>query len=143
MLGCLPGLCTKLSVLCFYLGLAQHSKFRAICYFFMAYLITIYSILVLIAIFGCSPISGSWDSETGLHATCITNETFYYTIACNNTMADIFVLLLPIPILLQLKQRTRAKLALITMFKMGFLWVARRPYPRACTFSYTAQRHRG
>lgn len=121
-------------MLYFYLSLAQHPKFRATCYFCIAFVTVVCSVLTLISVFGCAPISGGWNYESRLDASCITTKPFYYTIAISNLITDMFVMLLPIPILLQLKQRTRVKVTLVVMFSMGFLWVAcHPPPPRACS----------
>lgn len=115
-------------MLYFYLSLAQHPKFRASCYFSIVVVTGLCSVLTLISVFGCAPISGGWNYESRLHATCITTKPFYYTTAISNIITDMFVMLLPIPILLKLKQRTRVTVTLIVMFSMGFLWVASHTY---------------
>lgn len=62
-----------------------------------------------------------------MQATCITTRPFYYAIV-SDIVAEIFLLVMPTPLLLRLKQPTRVTVTLIAMFSMGILLVACRPY---------------
>lgn len=120
-IGSIPFGINKLSMLCFYLRLAPHRNFRIICHLCITYIIIVYSAVSIINIFGCAPLSGGWSLDPTLHARCITNTGLYYFTAYNNTMLDILLLVLPIPIVLQLRLGWRVKLCLVGMFTMGFL----------------------
>lgn len=117
----MPYIFTKGSMICFYLRLAPHPSFRILCYFSAAYIISSSSIVTFINILGCSPIEGGWKREPSFHSTCITNSMFYYYAAVNNIVADILLLVMPIPILVRLQLRTRDKIAVIAMFSTGLL----------------------
>lgn len=121
VIGSMPYIFTKTSMLCFYLRLAPHPTFRILCYLSAAYIILSSSAATFVNLFGCSPISGGWDREPSLHSTCVTNSTFYYFSAVNNMATDVLLLGLPIPILVRLQLRTRVKFCLITMFSTGSL----------------------
>lgn len=108
-------------MLFFYLHLVPNPNFRLICYISITYVILMYTALSLVNIFGCKPISGGWNHDPSLHTTCIAGTTYYYFMSVNNTLTDILLLILPIPVLLQLRLSIRAKLGLVVMFSMGFL----------------------
>lgn len=114
---------TKTSMLFFYLRLATEPRFRIICYLSIAYT-TLSSIAVLLVnLFGCTPISGSWDRRPSDHSICITTPAFYYCSEISNAFTDLLLIVLPIPILVRLQLRWQVKLGLVAMFTMGFLWV--------------------
>ncbi|KAL0635210.1 hypothetical protein Q9L58_005856 [Maublancomyces gigas] len=119
----IPFALNKLSMLHFYLHLVPNPNFRRICHISIAYLIIIYTSITLINWFGCSPISAAWKHDPSIPSTCITKNTYHYVNAVNNTITDILLLVLPIPVLLQLRLSMRAKLGLIVMFSMGFVYV--------------------
>lgn len=119
----IPFALNKLSMLHFYLHLVPNPNFRRICHISIAYLILVYTSITLINWFGCSPISAAWNHDPSIPSTCITKNTYHYVNAVNNTITDILLLVLPIPVLLQLRLSMRAKLGLIVMFSMGFVYV--------------------
>lgn len=121
VLGAIPFALNKLSMLCFYLRLAPHPNFRIICYISIAVIIVLHSLFVVINLAGCNPIRGGWNHDQSVHAKCIPNSAFYYAMSISNIITDLLLLLLPIPIVLQLKVPNTVKLGLVVMFSMGFL----------------------
>lgn len=110
-------------MLFFYLRLATERHFRIICHLSIAYITLSSTAILLVNLFGCAPISGSWDRRPSTHSVCITTPLFYYVAETNNAFTDLLLIVLPIPILVRLQLEWRVKLGLVAMFTMGFLWV--------------------
>lgn len=125
--GSIPFALNKLSMLNFYLHLVPNSNFRLVCHLSITYVVLVFTALVLVSTFGCWPMSGGWNHDPSFHSTCVTNSIYHYFMTVNNTLTDILLLLLPIPVLLQLRLSVRAKLGLIAMFTMGFMYVPYSP----------------
>lgn len=109
----------KVSMPLFFLRFAGCGKSRLLCQLWIAYIICTSIPRWFINIFPCSPLSASWDRS--IPSKCIDNEPFLYWGAVNNAVIDIGLVLIPIPILRNLKVPLRVKLELMAMFSMGFM----------------------
>ncbi|KAI9825722.1 MAG: hypothetical protein M1826_006906 [Phylliscum demangeonii] len=69
------------------------------------------------SIFGCTPVSMIWDITQ--HGRCIDGKILGITAAVLNALADLIILLLPIPGLMQLQMAPRQKVALLAIFLTG------------------------
>lgn len=116
-------------MLFFYLRLATERTLRAICHTIIIIVSVSSGFILLLNLFGCTPVSGAWDRLPSAHSVCITGRPFYYYTAVSNIVIDVLLLLLPIPILFRLRLGWRVKLGLVAMFSMGFLFVP--PLPLA------------
>lgn len=113
---------TKTSMICFYLRLAPHPKFRIICYVSITITTLCWGAMFLVNTFGCFPMSGGWnkDSVSSSHK-CITTPLFFRISVLFNLITDILVMLLPIPILMRMQLKIKTKIGLVFTFSMGFL----------------------
>jgi hypothetical protein len=113
---------TKLSFLYLYLDIfTGHPRFRTICN------VTIYSVwaaliaFTLATTFQCAPIQFNWN-KTIKGGHCFKAPPFWYAHAAWNTAFDIFVLLLPIPVIRSLQMGRNQKAALMGVFILGTLY---------------------
>ena len=88
----------------------------------VGFVIAGYSIaLPLALIFGCSPIQKSWDIT--IAGSCINTSGVYLATAITNTISDVTLILLPIPIVWGLRLSVIQKVGVLCMFGVGFLYV--------------------
>ncbi|KAE8381292.1 hypothetical protein BDV26DRAFT_278872 [Aspergillus bertholletiae] len=112
----------KLALLMLYYRLlkATHPVYVYIIYV-VGFIIAGYSIaLDLALIFGCSPIQKSWD-VTITTGSCINTSGVYLATAITNTVSDVVLILIPIPIVWGLQLPFIQKVGVICMFGVGFL----------------------
>lgn len=72
---------------------------------------------VIATIFQCVPVAGSWEKT--LPAKCINNAWFRWWWAGYNTASDIWICLLPMPVLARLQLDTVRKVGVMLMFALG------------------------
>jgi hypothetical protein len=108
---------TKLSFLAFYLRIFPTKKFRYICYFTMGVIAFGVFSFVMVTIFQCVPVAGSW--EKSLPSKCIDNSWFRWWWAGFNTATDLWVFLLPMPLLARLQLDLARKIGVMIMFALG------------------------
>ena len=72
---------------------------------------------VFVQIFICTPVSAFWEGG----GKCIPNIPQWYINAGGNILTDIMILLLPLPIIWQLKLVKGQKFILVGIFCLGFL----------------------
>ncbi|KAE8369948.1 hypothetical protein BDV27DRAFT_104573 [Aspergillus caelatus] len=111
----------KLALLMLYYRLLQATHPRYIyAIYAVGFIIASYSIALSLAlIFGCSPIQKSWDvTVTG---SCINISGVYLATAITNTISDVTLMLLPIPIVWGLRLPVIQKIGVLCMFGVGFL----------------------
>lgn len=65
----------------------------------------------------CQPVPFSWDKT--LHGHCINIKAFWYAQSGWNTLMDVIVLLLPVPLVVKLQMNRRGKLGLLFVFLLG------------------------
>ncbi|KFY86844.1 hypothetical protein V500_07355 [Pseudogymnoascus sp. VKM F-4518 (FW-2643)] len=109
---------TKLSFLYLYVDIfTGHPRFRTVCQ------LTIYSVwaaliaFTLATTFQCAPIKFNWNKTIKGH--CFKAPPFWYAHAAWNTAFDIFVFLLPIPVIRSLQMGRNQKAALMGVFILG------------------------
>ncbi|QMW28917.1 hypothetical protein G4B84_004252, partial [Aspergillus flavus NRRL3357] len=112
----------KLALLMLYYRLLQatHTLYVYVIYA-VGFIIAGYSLaLPLALIFGCSPIQKSWDI-TITTGSCINTAGVYLATAITNTISDVILLLLPIPVVWGLRLPVIQKVGVLCMFGVGFL----------------------
>lgn len=72
-------------------------------------------------IFQCTPIQFNWDPT--IEGTCVDRRILFTFTAAFNIMTDLLILGLPIWIFADLKIPRRAKIGLLFVFLLGFLYV--------------------
>ncbi|KAL9597713.1 MAG: hypothetical protein Q9219_004970 [cf. Caloplaca sp. 3 TL-2023] len=112
----------KLSILYFYkrlFGVKQH--FRWILYGTMGFVVAYCIGIALTIIFQCSPPSATWDLLARAQKSCLSLINIEIAIGGFNIPSDIFILLLPVPILWKLQMPLRKKLGLTAIMATGIL----------------------
>ncbi|KAK7955233.1 hypothetical protein PG988_015927 [Apiospora saccharicola] len=77
---------------------------------------------VTLNIFQCTPISGFWEPGPGVK--CLPIVPGWYIAAAGNIVADILIILIPLPLIKGLNLPRAQKLALAGIFCLGFLTTA-------------------
>ncbi|KAM0478815.1 hypothetical protein ACHAP7_005971 [Fusarium lateritium] len=73
---------------------------------------------ILLNTLACIPVSAFWDHSVG--GSCVPNNPSWYINAAGNIVTDILIILLPLPILRELRLGRRQKWILISIFCLGF-----------------------
>ena len=113
----------KCSILAFYLRLSQERLFRTLVYATIAF-VTLYSISgVVVIIFSCIPVAGSWDLELAAEPTtqCVNRPANYLAQSSFNISSDIFIIVLPMRTIWKLQMPLRQRISVIAVFACGFL----------------------
>ena len=74
--------------------------------------------ITLTVVFQCNPIRFFWNPKIA-GGKCIQTNRFYFSAGITSTVAIIFVLFLPLPIILRLKTTNAKKLGLAASFILG------------------------
>ncbi|PTU22107.1 hypothetical protein P175DRAFT_0516082 [Aspergillus ochraceoroseus IBT 24754] len=91
--------------------------------FVIAFIIISYTIaFVLAIIFACSPLAKSWD-PTITTGSCINLHSVYLTIVITNTTSDVIIILIPVPIIRELRLPFLQRLGVICLFGIGGLTI--------------------
>jgi len=115
---CLGIMFVKLSLLLFYLQVSPMPKFRLAVYS-LIFVVVGYSIAsVFVVIFSCFPVAKSWD-VTITTGFCLNLPVFYITNLSLNSATDIAVLILPIPMLWNVRMPMREKIAVAGILMTG------------------------
>lgn len=69
--------------------------------------------------FFCDPVSKQWLSDES--GTCGDSHALYQACGITDLIIDIIVVLMPFPVLWHLQLSTRKKLALVSVFGLGFV----------------------
>lgn len=112
---------TKISMLVFYIRLAPHRTHRRFCYATIAYIGISATVVVMLNLFGCWPISDGWQRSPGVPGNCLNTRPYSYFYCSMSVVTDIMLMVLPIPILLRLHICPRVKYGLVAMFATGIL----------------------
>lgn len=110
----------KLSVLASYLRIFVEKKHRIATYITAGFVVVIAFIGVVTSLASCRPFSARWDF-TLVDTHCINSAHFWQGMAFPNIATDLFMLVLPWPVLWRLQLPRRQKLALIGVFLLGSL----------------------
>ena len=110
---------TKISILLCFLRIFPQRWFRYTIYSTITF-ITLKGIIILfILIFRCLPISSIWDRS--VTPKCLKLYTIVYAAAGFSIFEDVWILVLPIPVLQSLNIKRAKKLVLVGMFSVGSL----------------------
>lgn len=113
---------TKMAILFLYFKVFPSRPFRLTVLVTLGVCVCYTIVFTLVTTFHCTPISHGWTSWTGeTKGRCINMNAFAWAHAIINIVFDLFVIILPIPQLLQLSMGTRRKVHLVLMFCVGFL----------------------
>ncbi|KAN0115321.1 hypothetical protein V8E51_004865 [Hyaloscypha variabilis] len=108
----------KLSILQLYLRISPEPKFRTAVYLVMAIVIGYNLGSALVNLFSCNPIAKSWDLSI-TSGSCINRPIFYFANAGLNIGTDFIMIVLPVPMLWNLRLPMRQKAGLVGIFMAG------------------------
>lgn len=114
----------KISILCFYLRLFPHEKFRKWCYFMMGVVGVVTVSVSLAQIFACTPISASWALQTPEGAKCADRQALQYAGSIINLVTDLIILLMPMKYFLKLSGDRRKRYIVVVLFSLGLMYVS-------------------
>ncbi|KAF3929354.1 hypothetical protein ABW19_dt0200420 [Dactylella cylindrospora] len=111
----------KLSILSFYHQISSGKAYRIVVYVSMAVVIIYSIIMIFINAWECPKVSDAWSAEILLQGSgsCKDLKPIYFAQAGFNIFSDLWILLLPIPVLLKLQMRRNKRIALIGIFSVG------------------------
>ena len=111
---CLP----KVVILLLYLRIFASSSYRIACYVLLAIVVALAISDVIAGATLCTPISYLWDKTIeGGH--CINIPVFYRWGTLPNAITDLFMLILPLPVVWKLHATQRVKIGLTITFLTG------------------------
>lgn len=74
---------------------------------------------MLIVIFNCTPIAGSWDISLALTAKCIDKKSFYVGGSVPNVITDLVLVIMPLPYVWKLHASLAQRIVLGGIFALG------------------------
>ncbi|KAM5435473.1 hypothetical protein McanMca71_005251 [Microsporum canis] len=110
---------TKISVLLLYLQVFICAWFKTTCWTGIAVIVAFTAGTVVSSIFQCNPLPYAFDKKTPGAGTCINVAAFWFANASFIIVTDVFIVLLPIPVILRLQLPGRSKVALCGVFALG------------------------
>ncbi|KAL8308770.1 hypothetical protein RB593_006874 [Gaeumannomyces tritici] len=116
--------CIKMSICFTYLRFAVANKFRYLCIGTIATHAIFFLICFIILLFQCQPMENVWDVTGTVQGTCINNSAFFYAAPGFHILTDIWILLLPMHTLKNIRRPNREKAALFAIFGVGAFAVA-------------------
>lgn len=111
----------KISLLFLYLRISPDRKFHTVVKTLVAAFALYAVIYAMISIFGCRPISASWDLALAEEGQCVDKPGFFLAASIANIVMDLAILLIPIPIVIPLQIPRRQKISLLLLFATGGL----------------------
>jgi len=111
---------TKISFVYLYMDLFPLPKFKMICHGVNISIVAAVIAFVIVTIFQCTPVDYFWNRKIpGGH--CVNTPAYWYGNAAWNTIFDIVVLVLPIPVIRSLQMGRNQKIAVLGVFGLGAL----------------------
>ena len=112
-------MCTKISIMLLYIRLFPTTQFILKARILLG-IVTACSVeAILTGIFSCIPVDSFWDLSIACH--CIPRGFLWFFNAALNIVTDLAIMILPIPVLSNLKLPQRQKVAIMLIFTVGIL----------------------
>ncbi|KAK7920006.1 Integral membrane protein [Apiospora marii] len=109
----------KLSLSIFYLRLSPSTWYRR-CSWVTTGLLGVYSFIMIFCMaFACSPVAKAW--RPNVDGTCLNRSALFTAAASMNTLTDIILFALPIPMVYGLQMPIKRRLAALGIFAAGLL----------------------
>jgi len=108
----------KLAIICLYLRIFVERKHRLICYIMIAATVLYTVMALLITSFMCIPLKSLWDPSI-TDARCIDIINWWRWSTLPNSLGDIILLALPVPMILKLKLPARDRAVVLCIFFTG------------------------
>lgn len=112
---------TKISVLAFYMRVFSKSiskKINYAIYFGFGVSVAYYLIYIFIDIFQCKPMRKAWQPE--IPGSCLNIYQWWLSYAIVSTVIDIYILLIPMPLLWKLRLKPLKRLGVVGLFAAGY-----------------------
>ena len=109
----------KVAILLFYLRLNPNKHFRYRVFAVLTITVAYMILLLMVQIFSCNPIRKFWDLSLAKTGHCLNIEGLYLATPIINTILDVLVLIIPIPMVMKLQVSWRYKLGLGVLFAVG------------------------
>jgi hypothetical protein len=107
----------KLGILAFYWRVFVHPVFRTVVLATASFVVA-WGIGITVTLFlACRPLNAYWDA--GVTGQCLTMVTFTYFTNISNLITDIWIFLMPVPMIWHLQLQTKKKLLLSFIFCIG------------------------
>ncbi|KAK8055137.1 hypothetical protein PG993_000364 [Apiospora rasikravindrae] len=112
----------KVSILHFYSRIFRRTMFVNVVYCVMCLVVAFYIAALFSDVFICIPPRKSWNPEAP--GRCGNSSILYKALASTDTVMDVIIILLPMPMLWGLQLVTSKKVALTFIFGLGFVIIA-------------------
>jgi len=116
---------TKMSIVVIYVGIFRKSRTltvrisRVLNYALATVIISYYIAGSLVSTFQCTPVRKAWNKS--VHGTCINNDQFRLANGYINIITSGWIIILPFPALLQVKQQPKEVLQLMGLISLGII----------------------
>lgn len=107
----------KLSFLFLYHRVFQIRWFQMICFITIGIVVSGTFSFVIATVFQCVPVHKSWNRKSAGH--CINNAAFRWAWASWNTLMDLWVCLMPVPVISRLQMDPGKRAGLLVVFLLG------------------------
>ena len=109
----------KLAILCLYLRLFTEKLYRFSSYTLIGILITTAVVNCISAGVSCTPFAYNWD-KTIPGGRCFADiNSWYLWVSFPNILTDVFMLILPLPVIWKLQMSRKNKVGLTVVFCTG------------------------
>ncbi|MCJ1437355.1 hypothetical protein MMC27_006742 [Xylographa pallens] len=105
----------KFSILLFYKRLFLDRYFLILQYCIGIFILICWISVEFATIFQCTPIAANWTAE----GSCIAEAAMYDILSAANVFSDVFILVMPWPIILKLQVTKQKKIQLLGIFLLG------------------------
>lgn len=113
---------TRMSICFLYLRIFTNRAIRACCWALIAFLMACWAAYGITSIFQCYPVGHFWNRFTST-GSCFDSDNFYRSVSPPFILADLLIILLPLPVVWRLKSSNTRKLGLTLLFGIGVLYV--------------------
>jgi hypothetical protein len=113
---------TKLSIIAFYYRLAgpTDSRLKLILGPLVVWCVSLTTTSMFLNIFGFKPIEAGWDLNAKLNPyTALPATKLWVALSAVYTVTDVFILIIPMPLVWRLHMRTEKKIQLTLLFSLG------------------------
>ncbi|KAH7385044.1 hypothetical protein BKA64DRAFT_581538 [Cadophora sp. MPI-SDFR-AT-0126] len=109
----------KASILLFYSRIFPSRAFKFITLSLVVFTVSYSLASVLVNVFSCKPVRGSWELSLATSAVCINRPVFYFAQAGLGIFTDFATLAAPLPFLWKLQMPVRQKIGVSAVLMMG------------------------
>jgi len=74
---------------------------------------------IFVGIFSCRPVQGFWNLE--IHSTCVQEYRFFLANECITITLDLFVILMPVYYIAQIRRSFSQRLSIASTFALGLM----------------------